>query len=206
MPKTFDEIDLRVVDCAKKLFFSLGLEKTEMKVIAENAGISRRTIYRRFQSKENIAFYVAMDILKELYAAEEEVQGETGFERFRFLERRELERMKNNPEKVRFLDEFDQKFSDDYPGGIASEDYVIFNAQRYDGYKLKCRVIEEGIRDGSIRPVENVDFLVRSYEQYILGICQRILPREQHILREQGYGAVFVDRLFDILMDAVERR
>ena len=65
--RTLDEVDKRVIEVTRELFLQQGMQKTEMKHIAKQAGIGRSTLYRHFVSKEAISFHIAKDIIVELH-------------------------------------------------------------------------------------------------------------------------------------------
>ncbi len=54
------EKELRVLEAAKELFGRFGFKKTTVDEIAERAGISKRTLYEVFQSKEKILAELVM--------------------------------------------------------------------------------------------------------------------------------------------------
>ncbi|MFC9787693.1 TetR family transcriptional regulator [Rhodococcus sp. NPDC127528] len=56
MPDDSDRFRLRVVSEALRLFSEKGYEATSVDEIAEAAGISRRTFFRQFRSKEDVVF------------------------------------------------------------------------------------------------------------------------------------------------------
>jgi hypothetical protein len=107
----------------------------------------------------------------------------------------------NNPDKVRFLDEFDQLFTDSYPVSEEAYEYTEFNKSKsftiYEDYK-------EGVADGSIRFVDNPTFEVDVLVNLILGMAQRILPRAQHYIEEHGYSKEFLEEAVRLMLLSVK--
>ncbi|MFD4182383.1 TetR family transcriptional regulator [Rhodococcus sp. NPDC058514] len=73
MPDDTDRFRLQVVSEALRLFAEKGYEATSVDEIAEAAGISRRTFFRQFRSKEDVVFAdheILLDQAQEYLAAE----------------------------------------------------------------------------------------------------------------------------------------
>ena len=124
-----------VIEIAENLFLSQGLATTEMKEIARCASISRSTLYRMFDSRETLAFAVADKCLHELFDPKPmEIYGtdRSGFEILRSYSSNLIETMIQGVRYVKYLSEFDQMFSGDYPDTPEARKYVQFNRQRHD--------------------------------------------------------------------------
>lgn len=182
--RTLDEVDKRIIDVTRDLFLKHGIQKTEMKHIAKQAGIGRSTLYRHFVSKEAISFYIAKDILVELQEIpvdDQEAENMNGYDKLVSYLNSMAETMINNPDKVRFLDEFDQIFTDVYPDSEEAEEYVSFN----NAYRCPAvRYYNEGIQDGSIRKNQECSDEVGIIMTLLWGLAQRVIPREQHYIQE----------------------
>src|SRR5512142_2830739 len=50
------EVRLRIAAAARDLFASQGYERTTVEAVAERAGVSRRTFFRHFRSKDDVVF------------------------------------------------------------------------------------------------------------------------------------------------------
>lgn len=198
--------DQRIIDTARELFLERGLAGTEMKDIAQRVGIGRSSLYRHFESKESLAFSIAAEILTGLSEAEEEPLPETanGAEALLLTLERYVERLIGRIEQVRFLDEFDQFFSDAYPAGKAANDYIAFIKG------LKHSEMEEalarGVEDGSLCPVQSTDFTARFLQNTLLGVAQRVLPRMAHYQEEHGYSLEFLRQCPRVLVQGISAK
>lgn len=182
--RTLDEVDKRIIDVAREMFLQQGIQKTEMKHIAKHAGIGRSTLYRHFVSKEAISFYIAKDILVELQeisVGDQIAENMNGYDKLVLYLNTMAKTMINNPEKVRFLDEFDQIFTGVYPDSEEADAYVSFN----NAYRSPAvRYYNEGIQDGSIRKNEGCSDEIEIILNLLWGLAQRVIPREQHYIQE----------------------
>lgn len=204
MPKNLDELDNQIIWIAREFFLSKGIRKTEMKDIAKAANIGRSTLYRHFSNKEDIAFYIAKDILSELQGhSDQPIYSETmsGFDKLEQELKHYSDKLINNTDKVRFLDEFDQLFTDTYPKSEVVMDYIEFNRGKgFDSYEF----FKEGIEDGSIKPVANPEFEVDVLMNLALGMAQRIIPRAQHYIEEHGFSRELVEEAVRLMLIAVK--
>jgi AcrR family transcriptional regulator len=135
MPRILDKMDENILEVSRELFLTRGLRATEMKDIAVRAGIGRSTLYRHFNGKEIIAFYIAKDILtglRELTKTESERLNSlnSGYEKLEETMLLFTSKVIENRDKVRFLDEFDQYFTDDYPASEEADEYIQFNKNK----------------------------------------------------------------------------
>ena len=203
MGRNFDEMDQRILASAKALFLQQGLHKTEIKAIAERAGISRETIYRRFFNKDEIAFYIIPQVLCSLNALpprEVLEQEKTGFLRYRACMRVMCGNYMEHVAEVRLLDEFDQRHIAPYPTYAAAEEFVAYNQRGEASLALKKEFLEEGVADGSVRPLPDLNFIVRCIDHAIVALCERIVPREQHYIQEHGFAKEFIWQEMEMLL------
>lgn len=203
MGRSFDETDRKILEAAKKLFLQQGLHKTEMKAIAAQTGVSRETVYRRFLNKDEIAFYVTAQVIYELNALpprETLEKEETGFRRYEACMRIMCQNYVDNVAQVRFLDEFDQRHIAPYPFNAAAKEFIAFNQRGEASFYLKKEFLEQGLRDGSVKPLQDLNFMVRCIDQSVVAICERIVPRQQHYLQEHGFGVEFVWQQLEMLL------
>lgn len=196
--------DEAIIEIAQELFLAKGIATTEMKDIAQRANIGRSSLYRHFDSKEGIAFRIAEKILGEMTFVLEaplEVQAETGAQEVLWLLERYTQMLIDNPEWVRFLDEFDQFFSDVYPDGKASADYVRFTQQLSNG--TLDEALERGERDGSLRIPCSVPFTGKFLLNSLLAMGQRVIPRIDHYKQEHGYSLEYLTLLPQVLVKGI---
>ncbi|WP_310601897.1 TetR/AcrR family transcriptional regulator [Anaerosporobacter sp.] len=199
--RTLDEVDRRIIEVTREMFMQQGLQKTEMKDIAKQVGIGRSTLYRHFVSKEAISFYIAKDILVELQEISVENQiteDMKGYDKLALYLNVMTKAMIRNPNKIRFLDEFDQIFSGVYPDSDEAEEYVSFN---YTYKNPALRYYNEGIRDGSIRKEEESSDKMEVILTLLFGLAQRVIPREHHYVQEHSKNSTeYFEESLNILL------
>jgi AcrR family transcriptional regulator len=204
MARIFVQLDDIILSVSRELFLTVGIRKTEMKDIAREANIGRSTLYRHFTNKEQIAFYIAKDILIELLAQAKrptDFEQLTGYEKLEYGLKEYINTLLNSQEKVRLLDEFDQLFTDSYPASEEALEYVEFNKNRDTDL---FRFLAEGMKDGSIKYIEDPIFEADVFLNIILGLSQRIIPRAKHYLEEHGYYNEFLEEAVRLLLASVK--
>lgn len=68
-------IDPRILDSAKKELLAHGFEKTSLKAICQDAGITTGALYKRYKSKEDLFCAVVADTVADLEAIVDEKSG-----------------------------------------------------------------------------------------------------------------------------------
>ncbi len=206
MARPVDISDEFIMKTAHTLFLEKGIAATEMKDIAEKAGIGRSSLYRHFETKEAIAFGTARKILTELTQELSERAEDTpnGAEEVKAILNRYVRKMIENPSWIRFLDEFDQFFSDVYPEMKSASDYIVFNHNLSNG--ALDEALERGRKDGSLQFSDPTGFTARLLLNAILAMGQRVIPRMDHFMQEQGYALEYVTRLPEILVAGISAR
>lgn len=197
-----------VIEIAENLFLSQGLATTEMKEIARCASISRSTLYRMFDSRETLAFAVADKCLHELFGPKPmEIYGtdRSGFEILRSYSSNLIETMIQGVRYVKYLSEFDQMFSGDYPDTPEARKYVQFNRQRHDR-QILLNILRLGTEDGSIRGDIDANMLELTIGNTLLGVAQRILPREKNYWQEYGYGREILYNVMELMVEGVRNK
>lgn len=190
---------------AKKLFLEQGLGATEMKHVAETAGVSRSTLYRCFETKDTLAFQVSQMCLGDIFTERKlplHDANKTGYEILELYIHSLLDDLIENVRSLKYLSEFDRTFTGDYPNIPEAEGYVEFNRKKHD---MMLHIIKRGIADGSIREDSNIDLVELAIGNTLLGISQRILPREAHYQTEFGYGKEIVYKALDMLLLSLKK-
>lgn len=206
MARVLDEMDRKILKVSKELFMSKGIRETEMKDIAKKAEIGRSTLYRHFAGKELIAFYIAKDILTELKNYSEDKLSQhknlkSGYEKLASGMILFAGKLLESRDEIRFLDEFDQFFTDSYPESEEASEYTQFNKNKDMGI---YQMFLEGIADGSVKKVENPEFEVDVLVNTIFGIAQRIIPRREHYIEEHGYCDEMLEEAVRLMLLAIK--
>lgn len=202
MPRVLDEMDKKILEVSRELFLSKGIRETEMKDIAQRAGIGRSTLYRHFSAKELIAFYIAKDVLTSLKDYSEEKLTEqkdlkSGYEKLLNGMLLFAEKLVSSRKEIRFLDEFDQYFTDSYPESEEASEYIQFNKDKDMGI---YQMFLEGMEDGSIRRMENPEFEADTLINSTIGFAQRIIPRREHYMEEHGFCEEMLEEAIKLML------
>lgn len=206
MARVLDELDERILEVSRELFLAKGIRETEMKDIAKRAGIGRSTLYRHFTGKELIAFYIAKDILTGLKTSEEdELTGQeealNGYEKLAKTMAVFTSNLIRSREEIRFLDEFDQYFTDSYPESEEASEYIQFNRNKNSQI---YRLFLEGMEDGSIKRTDNPEFEADVLINAAFGIAQRLIPRREHYLEEHGYCEEILEEAIRLMLEGIK--
>ncbi|QZY53872.1 TetR/AcrR family transcriptional regulator [Crassaminicella profunda] len=142
------ERELAMIDAAEKIFINKGFDNVSMNEIAKEAEFTKRTLYKYFESKEELYFAVAIKGFHKMFSyymdAEE---GQNGFDKLKLVSKAYYHFFKECPETVRIINHVRQINKKEVLGPKHRQwreiDEQIF--------KKLAFVFEEGIADGSIR-------------------------------------------------------
>ena len=175
-----------IIDAAEKIFFEKGLSNSKMDEVAEQAELSKGTLYLYFKSKEEIYFEIklrAINILNAMFK-ESISENKTGFENC----------MEIGKTYVRFLN--------DYSNYFKVMVYFESNDCKVCEFRDKCenffkednplnffiQIINKGITDGSIRNDIPANVLAQALWAQTNGILQ-FVSTKQKILEFTGVEA-----------------
>jgi AcrR family transcriptional regulator len=166
------------------VFLSKDLPHATIKDIAAEAGVSRPTVYKYFNSIDELAFEVQMRALAPMYTLIQEcAAGEgTAIERLDRFFSACIDNFSKNAQHIRFSSLFDHHFQKSYPTPELEARYTAFLQQ----YANLENLIEQGIRDGSLRsdlPVHNSALLLGNL---LIAFLQRLAQRGEILTREQN--------------------
>jgi len=193
---------LAILDAAQEAFLEQGYHKTDMRDIAKIADIDKRTIYRYFDSKEALAFIIWQKVLAFVMDFGANATGDSGYEKLESLLYHYMEGVRENQNIIRFLGEFDNVFSGEYPNIEEAEEFVSYITSKGNG-KLEEH-IKEGVEDKSISGDIDIDLLASTISNILLAISQRIVIRGEHLQIEQGYSYEMLDDTVAILLRGIK--
>ncbi|MCR5506103.1 MAG: TetR/AcrR family transcriptional regulator [Bacilli bacterium] len=163
-----------VAEETSKLFFAQSINEVTIKDIANHIGIGEATIYRHYKNKFNIVLLVA-NYLQEKVASEhfDVSKGVTGYDKIAIFYNSYLDIFNSDPAYYRFINEFDaivilNSGNDvkDYEKGIGAFKEMFDNC-----YKL-------GLKDGSVKPVEDLDSFYFATTHALLGLCKKLADKD----------------------------
>lgn len=179
-------IKQNIVEVSKELFLERGFAQTNMAEIAEMAKISRKTLYRYFNSKEAIAMEIELDVFRFFVSVQDEfvksLKG-NGYEKLtQYLEK--LDSMVDEySQLIRFTGMFDYYLVKDYPD---TEGQKAFKAIIAEVDRPFVEFINLGLQDGSIVSDIEVSYLAHTISNSFLALAQRVVTRQSKLNDEQN--------------------
>ena len=158
-----------IIDVATKLFLSRGIASVTIKDIANEVGLGEATIYRYFSKKQNIVIASAMKLEKEVF--EEfflSLNGNDGFEKIRNFYYSFLDIFTNHSEFYKFISEFDSIINIE-DGNLSEYESAIGNF-----YKIFTLAYSEGLKDGSVKEVENIEMFYLTTTHALMGLSKKL--------------------------------
>ena len=158
-----------IIDVAEKLFFMEGFKETSMDEIAKKAEFSKRTVYKYFDSKEDLYSAIALRGVElfQKVILESSSDQETGFDKLASIANSlvELKRVNINYAKVitHFLTQALE--SNNNGENIRNCKEMVINIKI-----LINRFINQGIEDGSIKKDIDIPKTVMSIQTILVGM------------------------------------
>ena len=193
-----------ILNAAEKVFFSKGFNYATMDEVAEEAELSKGTLYLYFKNKEDLYFAIAqrsMTILRSLFQ-DAVKQHDTGIE------------------KVRAVGRAYHKFSEDHKNYFnmmmhfaavqesLNLDSCVFDEMHMQGQsvlQVLVEAIQIGINDGTIR--SNLDPLKTAFllQGVSSGIIHLIARETNHIKKMEGFEPEdLMETFFDFTFNALK--
>lgn len=135
----------RLMEKAQELFLKFGYKATSMDQIAEEAGISKMTIYRYFKSKEDLFVKTILSVMEKY---------------FKYI-KDNMDEIEGTLEKIDFLLNLGLEYSKEYSLALYKD--ILDNPYIYDAIikekKIMSRIIfediiREGMKKGEIRNID----------------------------------------------------
>lgn len=166
-----------ILECAFNVFTKKGLVDTVMNDIAKEANLSRRTLYRYFETKEEIAFEVMLQMLGEWNEYQKTVNAELcgmGIERLEQFLKKLIDYMDQHRLIMRFIGEFDIYFNDDFTYQPPSNLLECYEQNLHISEDLIRDIIQLGIDDKSIELTHELEITVVTITSILWAFAQRI--------------------------------
>lgn len=175
-----------IVETAKKLFLQSSISEITIKDISSVSGIGEATIYRYFETKENLAIAVSLSIQQEILKVPHEVQTETGLEQiedFFNLFRNIFVEHKNY---FKFIAEFDTL----YLNTIKNKDNKEYSLSLDLFYEIFKKSYHLGLKDKSIKKVENIDLFYYTSTHSLLELCKKLASSDSGLKQDMEVSKV----------------
>lgn len=173
-----------IIIAAEEIFLKNGLSGATMKDIAKKAGISRPTLYKYFNSIDELVFEIQIKIINEMneYMIISLEMTDSHLDNIKNSFLKSIEYAKKNPEHIRFIGIFDNYYSIKYPNKELEERYRE-NINKWD--KLEDEIIK-GKKNGRIREDIDVHKTALLLLNSFLGMLLRMFTRRSIISKEQN--------------------
>lgn len=159
-----------IVDCAVNVFLERSISEVTVHDIAVSAGVGEATIYRYFTTKQNLVCAVAAELENKIYRTYFDLsRAKNGFEKLSLFYNTYSEIFSSRRELFRFINEFDAFMIND--GKTDSEEY----SSGLDMFKELCAgAYAEGLKDGSIAPVDDFETFYYATTHALLELCKKL--------------------------------
>lgn len=159
-----------VIEAAKKLFLEKGIASVTIKDFSTEIGVGEATIYRYFSKKHNIVLAVAMKLEGEVYKQYFNFENEiNGYEKISAFYHSYLRIFDEHKDFYKFISEFDSY--------IISEDCLSLDDYEkglMPFYKSFIESYNEGVKDKTIKEVEDINSFYLSTTHSLLGLCKKL--------------------------------
>lgn len=177
---------LNIVEVSKELILERGFAHTNMADIADMAKISRKTLYRYFSSKEEIAMEIELDVFRFFVSVQEDfvnsLKGDGYMKLSQYLEKLD-EMVDEYSQLIRFTGMFDYYLVGDYPNTDVQKAFKEIIAEVDRPF---VAFLTEGIQDGSIVSDIEIAYLAHTISNSFLALAQRVVTRQSQLNEEQN--------------------
>jgi AcrR family transcriptional regulator len=182
----------RILDAALRLFGERGVDRVTMAEITDASGVRASTIYQYFSNKDEIVWAIMSELLADSAArASQRIERETtALGKITALFEFMADELSTNQNKVRFMAQFDAIYARDWPVERLLKLEGEVNPEGFDYFR---KLIEAGVRDGSLRRDLDPDLTMHAVMNALAGAQRRLASLGKKV--EQEYGQT-VDRLF----------
>lgn len=192
IPLTEEELDRRrheIFAASVYLFLEKGFRETSMREIAAAAGMGKSSLYDYFKTKDEILLWGVEDEIFDLSVAAQEIAGQTlpAIQRLRQVMETHLQFLVKQKE-------FYLKLSFEVQR-LAIESQKRIQVARHAYQDLVCKLIDDGIREGSFRQVDSL-LVART-------LITALMPTV-FTSRPTGTPEEMLDMAFDIIMKGIQ--
>ncbi|MGL1894487.1 MAG: TetR/AcrR family transcriptional regulator [Spirochaetaceae bacterium] len=187
------EKEILIMEKARELFLDKGLFNVVMDDIANQVGLTRRTLYRYFDTKESLAYETTIFLLNDWNVYHKEVfdkltgSGLIQFESFLF---QLIDYMSNKTNVMKYLGEFDFYFKDEKINKPSTDSMERFNNIILESDELLTQLLVKGIKDKTIKEDIDIKLMVSTISNVLWSFGQRIAIRNEMILSETGISGI----------------
>ncbi len=160
---------VKIIETSKNLFDEKGITNTTIMEIAKKTGITRKTVYDHFETKENLIGTILYDYFVELYLFEIDFdENNTGFMNLSKLFHTLFDRYYDRGYIMRFLVSYYREF----PKKTKNEKRIFKELKEKIKFTIFGDIYTQGKKDGTIK-CENPFEIGNVVLQYVVGIPMR---------------------------------
>lgn len=197
-----------ILDTAARIFMEEGLFNTSMDHIAIEAGFTRRTLYRYFDKKDDLAIAVTTRLLKSWNEFQRVIFNNidgNGLERLGYFLTEAINYMSDKNTLMNYLGEFDFYFKDISALQIAEASFDKYQEETIKSSEIIQTLLQSGIDDGSIKSDVDLALTEATISNILWGFGQRIAARGKVIEAETGYDPlVIIKHQLKLYIDALK--
>jgi AcrR family transcriptional regulator len=193
-----------ILDTAEKLFAANGYENTSIDEIARGAGLTKRTLYQYFLSKEDLFYAVALKGGKKLTSDYEEAfgRGRDALDKIRRGNEAYLQFFQNDLGMFRILN-YQPANQQNCAASPNFHEIELLNANRL---RLYAQLVEEGSADGSINPELDARKAVFFVFFAAFSLLYTLSSADKSMLEMLGLDEDdFLKFSFDLLVSAIKK-
>ncbi|MFV0380226.1 MAG: TetR/AcrR family transcriptional regulator [Anaerorhabdus sp.] len=200
----------KILEESLDIFCAQGISKTTIKDIADAVGISRRTIYRYFSSKEDIAYEIMLTLMKTWNEQQHRIFDNlvgNGLEKIEqhFIQLKNY--MKNHLDMMRFMSEYDHYFKDNFSSEPQESIKLELQKLFLQSDVLIEKLIKEGIADSSIEIHDKQEVLVATLTNALWTFAQAISVRGTRLSEEANVDSEdLICCLINVYISALRKR
>ena len=175
----------RILDAAGRLFDERGIEPVTMAELTAASGVQPSTMYQYFSGKDDIVWAIVGELMKEKsgIATEALKDAPNALARITVLLEMMADDLTRNPEKVRFMAQFDAMYARDWP----VERLLSLESQIHpEPFRYFSELIREGIADGSLRADLDPDLTLHAVMNAVIGAQRRLASLGSKVETEYG--------------------
>jgi AcrR family transcriptional regulator len=195
-----------IIDAAERVFFSKGRATATMDDVAEEAELSKGTLYLYFKSKEELYLAIhlrGLGILKKMFA-EAVAKKETGIEKTRAVGEAYYQFYLDQPDYFNaliYFESLEQAMQEENP--VANECIM----EGINTLNILVEAINIGIKDGTIRPDVDPVKMAHILWGYTSGLIQ-LLHLKGNFLREEYHvkNDEMIQYAYDFIRIGLERK
>ncbi len=199
----------KILEKSTEVLCSMGIAQTTMNILADEIGLSRRTLYRYFDSKEDIAHGVMLFLMEQWNEAQTHTYEMLEGNGLMKLEQHFFKLMGYMEEHIsimRFMADYDNYFKDTVDVNVDENVDAALHHSYHFSDVLIVELIHEGVQDGSIVLKEDTEKIVATLTNVLWIFAEAISVREKKISKNAGVDSRELIRcLIHIYIEALRK-